>query len=348
MAYDEEILRRARQRFEAARQERRETLEERRQNAYRREPRLRAIEAELRKTSAQILSAALRHDGDPMKALEKLRETNLKLQAEKKTLLGKLHLPLDYLSEQPACPICKDSGYEANGRMCKCLREYCAKEQKKDLSKMLDLGTQSFENFSLDWYSSRKDRIQGMSPRENMEDIFQYCKDYARTFGPESENLFFFGPTGLGKTFLSAAIAREVSAAGYSVLYDSAERVFRQMEAVKFDREDADTRSVRRIFRCDLLIVDDLGTEKRSDFVTSALYQIVNTRLIERRPTILNTNRDPKALAGDYSPQIASRIKGEYQIFSFFGEDIRDLRKAKENSKGTDGHSLYLWGPGYS
>ena len=327
MAYDEEILRRARQRFEAARQQRRQELEARRENAYRRQPRLREIEAELRKTSAQILSAALRHGGDPLRALEKLREKNLSLQAEKKTLLGKLHLPLDYLSEKPGCPLCKDSGY-VNGRMCKCLRDYCAKEQKKDLSKMLDLGTQSFESFSLDWYSNRTNRKQGMSPRENMEGIYETCAEYARKFGTERGNLLFFGSTGLGKTFLSAAIAREVSAAGFSVVYDTAAHVFRQFsDAEKFDREDDARPNVRRILRCDLLILDDLGTEKSSSLVTSALYQIINTRLMERRATILNTNLEPKNLSKYYSPQIASRIEGEYQILGFFGEDIRQLRK---------------------
>ena len=333
MAYDEEILRRARQRFEAARQERRETLEEHRENAYRREPRLRKIETELRKTSAQILSAALRHDGDPRQAVEQLREKNLALQAERKTLLLKLHLRADYLSEQPACAICKDSGYDSNGRMCKCLREYCAKEQKKELSKMLDLGTQSFETFSLDCYSERTDREMRMSPRENMRRVYNACVKYAREFEPGNGNLFFFGSTGLGKTFLSAAIAREVNAAGFSVVYDSAAHVFQQFfDADKFDSDEADMRNVRRILRCDLLILDDLGTEKRSAFVISALYQIVNTRLMERRSTILNTNLEADELADYYSPQIASRIQGEYRSLEFFGEDIR---KKNKHAKGT-------------
>lgn len=331
MAYDEEILRRARERFEAAREERRRTLESRRANAYRREPRLRAIEAELRQTSARILSAALRHDGDPRQAVRELREKNLALQAERKTLLLKLHLRADYLSERPACLICKDSGYDSNGRMCKCLRAYCAEEQKKSLSQMLNLGAQSFDTFSLDWYSPLVDGEA--SPRENMEWVYDECREYARKFGTDGGNLLFFGPTGLGKTFLSAAIAREVSAAGFSVVYDSAAHIFQQFfDAERFDSDETDTRNVRRVLRCDLLILDDLGTEKRSAFVTSALYQIINTRLMERRATILNTNLEPKALTERYSPQIASRIEGEYQIFGFFGDDIRQLRKDNDGN----------------
>ena len=326
MSYDESILRRARERFEAERAERRRTLEGRRENAYHRQPRLREIEEELRKTSGQVLSAALRHGGDPVQAVSELRARNLKLQEERKALLKKMRLPADYLTEKPACPICQDSGYLDDGRMCQCLLEYCAKEQKKELSKMLDLGAQSFESFSLNWYSDRVDSEQGMSPRENMEGVYEDCLEYARNFRPDSGNLLFFGSVGLGKTFLSAAIAREVSAAGYSVVYDTAAHIFRQFEAEKFDREDGADRDVSRVLRCDLLILDDLGTEMRTSFTISALYQIVNTRLMERRSTILNTNLEPSELSDRYSPQIASRIEGEYQILSFFGDDIRKLR----------------------
>ena len=327
MSYDESILRRARQRFEAKRTERRRTLEGRRENVYLRQPRLREIEAELRKTSGQVLAAALRRGADPRKAVEELRERNLKLQEEKRTLLKKLHLSSDYLSEQPACPLCQDSGYLDDGRMCQCLLDYCAQEQRKELSKMLDLGAQSFETFSLNWYSDRTDRKKKMSPRANMEGVYEDCVEYARQFGPGSGNLLFSGATGLGKTFLSAAIAREVSAAGFSVVYDTAAHIFRQFEAEKFDREEGADRDVNRVLRCDLLILDDLGTEMRTAFTVSALYQIVNTRLIERRSTILNTNLTPSELSDRYSPQIASRIEGEYQILSFIGDDIRQLRK---------------------
>ena len=325
MAYDEEILRRAKQRFDAQRQERRATLESRRQNVYRRQPRIRAIDAELRKTSARVLSAALRY-GDPQQAVEQLREKNLNLQAEKKSLLAQLRLPLDYLKDEPACPVCRDSGYTDDGHMCWCLRKLCVQEQKKDLSKMLDLDNQSFENFSLDWYSDRTDRTQGISPRKYMEHIYKACLDYARKFGANSGNLFFFGSSGLGKTFLSAAIAREVSAAGFSVVYDTAANVFQRFEAERFNREASAGNEVNRVLHCDLLILDDLSTDTPSQFMRNALYQIVNTRLLEHRATILSTNLEPTNLE-KYSPQIASRVQGEYEIFGFFGEDIRKLKR---------------------
>jgi DNA replication protein DnaC len=161
--------------------------------------------------------------------------------------------------------------------MCRCLKAYCAREQQKELSRMLDLGSQSFETFSLEWYDQAEDPALGVSPRENMDWIYRTCKRYAAAFGPRSGNLLLTGDPGLGKTFLSAAIAREVSAEGFSVVYDTAAHIFDRFEARKFGREpgEAVEADVDRVTDCDLLILDDLGTELTTPFVQSALYGIV-------------------------------------------------------------------------
>ena len=261
--------------------------------------------------------------------MERLREENLRLQEEKRTLLRQMDLPEDCLDEKPVCALCGDTGYR-NGRMCRCLRAYYAREQQKELSRMLDLGSQSFDTFSLEWYSEEADPRLGVSARENMDWVCRTCRRYAETFGRGSGNLLLTGNPGLGKTHLSAAIAREVSDEGWSVVYDTASRVFERFEAQKFGREDgeADT-DVDRVLNCDLLILDDLGTEMVTAFVQSALYRIVNTRLMEKRPTIISTNLRPEQLAQRYSPQTASRIEGEYQILPFTGQDIRRLKKLR-------------------
>ena len=196
---------------------------------------------------------------------------------------------------------------------------------------MLDLGNQSFESFSLEWYSETEDPALGVSPRENMDWICRTCKRYAAGFGQGSGNLLLTGDPGLGKTFLSAAIAREVSAEGYSVVYDTAVHIFDRFEARKFGRElgEAVEADVERVMDCDLLILDDLGTEMTTPFVQSALYSILNGRITDRRATILSTNLKLDELARRYTPQIASRIEGEYQVLPFFGEDIRRLRKER-------------------
>jgi len=318
-------MRLAQQRFQEDHRDREARFRQRREEIFRRQPRLREIDRELRSTTGRIISSALRHGTDPLPAVEVLREENLALQEEKRMLLAQMGLPEDCLEESPACPGCGDTGYRG-GQMCRCLRNYYAREQQKELSRLLDLGGQSFETFSLEWYSEDCNSALGISARENMDWVYRTCKRYAESFGPGSGNLLLTGDPGLGKTFLSAAIAREVSGEGWSVVYDTAAHVFECFEARKFGREEEDS-DVERILRCDLLILDDLGTEMTTAFVQSALYQIVNSRLLENRASILSTNLPVEMLERRYSPQVASRLEGEYQVLPFFGQDIRKLKK---------------------
>ena len=326
MAYDGKILRLALQEFEKDRAQREASEESRRERIFQRQPRLREIERQLCSTMSRIITGALRRGTDPGPAIQTLRDENLSLQAEKRELLGRMGLPEDCLEEKPLCPLCGDTGYR-NGKMCRCLRRYYAREQQKELSRMLDLGSQSFDTFSLEWYPDRYDTAQGCVPRQHMEMVYDVCADYAHQFAKRPGNLLLFGAPGLGKTHLSAAIAREVSGEGFSVVYDTAGHVFERFETQKFSREETAESDVERVLSCDLLILDDLGTEMTTAFVQSALYQIVNIRLMERLSTILSTNLTPGDIARRYSPQIASRIEGEYQILPFVGEDIRKLKK---------------------
>jgi len=329
MAYDGKIMRRALQRFEEDRAQRESRFEERREAIFRRQPRLREIDMELRSTMSRIIASALRRGTDPRPAVDRLRDENLSLQQEKRQLLAAMNLPEDALDAKPACALCGDSGYRG-GAVCRCLRSYYAQEQQKELSRMLDLGSQSFDTFSLDWYSDRYDANIGCAPREHMETVYDVCAHYAHQFGKKPANLLLFGNPGLGKTFLSAAIAREVSGEGFSVVYDTAAHIFERFETQKFGREEGADSDVERILGCDLLILDDLGTEMTTAFVQSALYQIINTRLMERRSTIISTNLSPEKIAQRYSPQVASRLEGEYQILPFVGEDIRKLKRRRE------------------
>ena len=327
MPYDGKIVRRALRRFEEDRRDREDRALDRREAVFQRQPRLREIDAELRATMGRILSTALRKGTDPRAAVEALKKQNLGLQEERRLLLENLGLPADCLEEKPACPLCADTGWR-DGRMCRCLKAYCAREQQKELSRMLDLGSQSFETFSLEWYDQAEDPALGVSPRENMDWILRTCKRYAAGFGPGSGNLLLTGAPGLGKTFLSTCIAREVSAKGFSVVYDTAAHVFAQFERSKFGREDeAAEADVHRCMACDLLILDDLGSEMATAFVVSALYQIVNTRLMTGKKTILSTNLTPEEVGRRYGAAIRSRLEGEYQVLTFFGEDIRKLKR---------------------
>ena len=330
MGYDGKISHRASQRFEEDRQRRKEQFRQQRERIFARQPRLRRIDEELNSTMSRIIAQALRKGVDTQAAIAHLKEENLGLQAEKLRLLTELNLPVDVLDEKPACALCGDIGYRG-GVMCRCLKQYCMQEQKKELSRMLDLGSQSFDSFSLDWYSDVYNGAWGISAREHMEMVYDTCGDYAHQFGKRPSNLLLFGDPGLGKTHLSAAIAREVSEKGFSVVYDTAGHVFERFEQQKFGREEGETVSsdVARILNTDLLILDDLGTEMTTTFVQSALYQIINTRLMEKKSTIISTNLSPEKLALRYSAQIASRIEGEYEMLPFVGEDIRKQKREK-------------------
>ena len=329
MAYDGKIMRRALLRFEEDKQQRQARTRERREGIFGREPRLREIESELSATMSKVIAGALRHGTDPTPVINRLRDENLSLQEEKRRLLAEMNLPADALEERPACVLCDDTGYRG-GAVCRCLKNYYTREQQKDLSRMLDLGSQSFDTFDLEWYPETLLAGKSISYRRHMEEtVLNACQEFAMGFGKRTENLLLCGKPGLGKTHLSAAIAREVSDKGFSVVYDTAAHVFERFENHKFSREEdeAVASDVERILNCDLLILDDLGTEMTTAFVQSALYQIINTRLMERKSTIISSNLSPDKIAQRYSDQIASRIEGEYQVLVFVGEDIRKLKK---------------------
>ncbi len=327
MSYDGKIMRRALARFDEDKQRRAAAFAQRCDVLYDRVPRLGQIEQELRGTLPQIIASALRRGTDPMPAIGVLRDNNLELQRERAELLALHGYDADYLTEQPHCPLCRDSGYRGSA-VCRCLQEYYAREQIAELSKLLNMGSETFETFDFNWYSTDRGSYR-RSPRETAEHNFDVCQDYAHQFSPRSGNLLLFGAPGLGKTFLSACIARVVSENGYSVVYDTAGSIFSQFEAAKFHREEEEgaVDDVKRCMECDLLIVDDLGTEMTTAFVQSAFYQIVNGRLAAGKKTIVSTNLTPDQIGQRYGKQVLSRIEGEYQILPFIGEDIRKLKR---------------------
>lgn len=331
MSYDGRLLRRALSRLEARRSERETMLSARTEEVYRRIPRIAEIDEALKASVIDVISLSLRSDRDPLPAISVLRDKNLDLQAERAELLASRGYPISYLDDIPDCPKCGDTGY-VGASMCGCLKALYAEEQIKELSNLLNMGSQSFDQFRFDYYSEDPFPGEDASPRENMEVVYETCVNYARHFGEWRGNLFLNGPPGLGKTFLSACIAREVSKRGFSVVYDSAPAVFAQFEAQKFSRDQDDARGakdeIHRYLNCDLLILDDLGTELPTPFTASALYTLINSRLVAEKKTVINSNLSPDDLRRRYPPQIISRLEGEYHQLPFFGQDIRRLKKS--------------------
>ena len=325
MAYSESVLRRARERLELARSEAQDESERRIRGIYQDYPRLREIDLAMKATVAEAVAAAFRTGEDPTAAVEDARKKNLALQEERSWLLQANDLEEADLEPDTFCPHCGGRGYVGEA-MCECLRELCRQEQKKELSSLLG-GRENFDGFRLDYYPEEYDENIGASPRMVMERVFRRCRQYAREFSVQSPSLLFTGATGLGKTFLSACIARTAAESGHSVVYDTAMTLFADFEAAKFGGEEAEKAQTAKYLACDLLIIDDLGTEMTTQFTQSALYNVVNTRLVRRLPTIISTNLTTRELQSRYLQQTASRLLGAYERMTFVGRDIRLLKK---------------------
>ena len=330
MAFEPKIVQRAAARLERRREgrERRRWMLER--QLYQREPKLRDLDRALRGTMVELTDLiasgkAVAPDGPEIAAI---RAKNLDLQAQRAQLLHAMGYPPDALDDSPACPQCGDTGWVGT-QMCSCLKQLCTQEQIKELTRLLDLTEeQSFARLRLDVYSDQPWQGMARSPRENMTRIVTVCQGFARQFpNYPLKNLLLSGGTGLGKTFLSGCIAREVSERGASVVYDTAISLFATFESRKFSRDMEEGRQARddtrRYLNCDLLILDDLGSELTTPFVHSALYELINSRLLTDRRTIISTNLSMEQIAARYTPQIASRIEGLFQELTFYGEDIR-------------------------
>ena len=320
MAYNTEVLRRARQRLESEKADRASRQREHLQTAYEKIPRLREIDMLLQSTMAAAAQAAFQQGGDAQRLMEQAKEKNLALQEEKRRILAE-HFPEGYLEEGPLCRKCWGEGY-IGSTMCDCLRELCRQEQIKEVS-LLSAGDQSFDNFSLTYYSDRVDPKYGASPRVIMQHNFEICRKYAETFSPKSGNLLFIGGTGLGKTHLSACVAAAAADKGYSVAYETASHLFSKLEKHRFNPDEHSFQDVEKLNRCDLLIVDDLGTELPGNFVTAALYTLLNDRLLAEKPMVISTNLTIDEITRRYNPQIASRLQGSFNRLTFVGEDVR-------------------------
>lgn len=290
---------------------------------YQRIPQIRRIDSELRSQMLELAVAAFQSDNSD--SVKNLAARNLELQSQREKLLTDAGYPADYTDDKPVCSLCADRGY-VGSRMCSCLAELCARQQIKELSALLKLGSESFDDFRMDYYSAVRHADYGVAPRDNMELVYEQCVHYARNFGKDSANLCFRGGTGLGKTFLAACIAREVSGNGWSVVYDTAINVLDAFERVKFNNDEDAEEYTGQVLNCDLLILDDLGTEMKTQFTVSALYNIVNTRLLKNKKTLLTTNLTLNEMKERYTPQIMSRIEGEYTTLFFFGDDIRVMK----------------------
>lgn len=329
MSIDGKALAKAKARLEDNKRAFEAQREDRLREVYLKCPRIMTLDREIKGTVIDVIGIALRKGQDPDDAVAELREKNLYLQSERIQSLMSAGFSPDYIDNEYLCTHCRDTGYIGTD-ICSCLKKLYTEELKASLSSLFKLGNESFDNFDLTWYDDTPNPELGMPTRSYMEGICETCYRYANKFSLKSTNLFFNGDTGLGKTFLSACIARVVADKGFSVVYDMACSIFSAFEEEKFSKSDDPELlrgEIRRYLECDLLIMDDLGTEMTTAFTISALYELLNTRLIAGKKTIISSNLSLDELRRRYTPQILSRLEGEFQILKFYGRDIRLIKK---------------------
>jgi DNA replication protein DnaC len=297
----------------------------RRDLVYKKIPRVRELEQQI--SASGILAARAVIGGkDVVAEMEKLRDTNLALQAELKQLLLSNGYAEDEFEPRYSCQKCGDTGYiEDNNRtiVCPCLKNALISCACEELNRTAPLALSTFETFSLEYYDKAIDPQAGVSPYNHMGKIYRYCQSYADRFSESSESILMKGATGLGKTHLSLAIANEVIKKGYGVIYVSAPPLVQRLEKIYFSKTDVDDDISNLLMDCDLLIVDDLGTEFHGQFSVSQLYNIFNSRMLSNKPIIINTNLTMRELEKIYSERFVSRISGNAQKLDFLGRDIR-------------------------
>lgn len=323
MAYSMEVLRRAKAALAQQRSDQESRQLSNLEHAYEQLPQLRQIDIQLRKTMAAAAQAVFAQGGDAQAAMDRVRQENLALQAQRKALVES-HFAPGFLDETPVCTECGGTGYVGSA-MCSCLKALCVEQQRKELSKVFT-GRESFESFDLSYYPDEILPQVKVSPRRVMEKNLEHCRRFARHFGQDSGNLLLVGGTGLGKTHLALAVGRAVGEQGCSVCYETAIGLFSKLEKAKFTPTEENRRDAERLESCDLLIIDDLGTEMPGQFVTAALYGLINERLMTGKSMIITTNLTVEDAQKRYSPQIASRLYGDFRRLTFLGSDIRVLK----------------------
>jgi len=256
--------------------------------------------------------------------VDKLRRSSLALQKEKKQLLVQNGFDEDALSINYICPVCRDTGY-VNERMCTCHKELLKEIERDALRKIAPLDSCTFESFKTEYYPA-KPMDNSVVPREKAEKILDSCRMYAQGFHLHSPNLMFMGGTGLGKTHLSLSIANVAINKGFSVVYGTSQNILSDLQNENFGRTENIYYNEYDVLNCDLLIIDDLGTEFKSAYTVACLYNIINTRILRKKPIIISTNFNHDDLNREYDQRITSRLAGEFSTLILEGNDIRYIK----------------------
>ncbi len=327
MGYNKENYRRIKSEYSQKYLKAQQAADNRKFALYEKIPGLRELDRMLACAGPEIMSAVIGDGNDTEAKVQKIRERNSKMLAERKALLEAYGYPEDYTDVHYECEKCGDTGY-VDTKMCDCMKRalILAGYESSGIAGLMQ--TQNFKTFSLDYYS----RANGAY--DNMKRIYEKMMNFAAGFNVDTyKNYLFMGGTGLGKTHLSTAVAKDVIDRGFDVLYVCAAGMIGDFEYRRFGNStiDGEAGSTSRYYTADLLIIDDLGTEVINQFTVSCLYDVINSRIIRRRSTIISTNLNQDEIRQKYWDRITSRLFGEYLPMAFFGDDVRKQKVKNGN-----------------
>lgn len=314
--------------IEKRREDRNNLISARKNEIYSRIPRIKEIENRLSSTGMMLLTRVSENETTPEEAVAAIMAENKQYSDEVRRLLTENGYSPDYLDPPYVCSICSDTGYDSKGKLCTCLRNEITAHALKEANLTKHMAGQTFDKFDLSYYDNDIKNSAGIGARENASSILRVARNFADNFDFIETNLLFYGPSGLGKTFLSSAIASELLKKGKDVLYISANSLFPALENMHFGRRDDQGAYIAdRALMSDLLILDDLGAEFITQFTTSELFRIMNQRLLTGKKMVFSTNLTLPEIENSYSERIVSRIIGNFETLRFFGEDIRKKKK---------------------
>ena len=302
--------------------------DDRMREVYGKDQRLKAIDDNI--SSCSLAQARKLLNGD-VTALSKLRSQLTEFRQQRLSILKELGYSEQYFEPSYECPDCKDTGYIGNQR-CHCFKQRAIDLVYTQSNIRSILKTENFNTFCYDYYSETEvNPTTGLTSLETMQNAVKECRKFINEFDSVFSNLFFYGDTGVGKTFLSNCIAKELLDTGHSVIYFTAFQLFDVFEQNTFHKSTTENiiAAHQNIFDCDLLIIDDLGTEMPNSFTVSQLFLCLNERILRRKSTIISTNLTLNKVAEIYSERTFSRISSSYVILKLFGDDIRIQKKLR-------------------
>lgn len=299
---------------------------DRKDEIYNKIPRIREIDNIIASSSLNAAKDRIRGIHNDK---EQLRQNKKALEDEKKKLLIQSGYPDSYLEHIYTCSTCMDTGY-VNSQMCSCLKQIIINELYKQSTIQHILQKENFDTFSLDYYSRENDGRHPFSPYENASNILARSRSFVDEFQQSRPGILIYGGSGLGKTFISNCIAKALLDKGNTVLYLSSINLFENIlsDIIMNNSRNKDNQlTYDYIFNCDLLIIDDLGTEMTNNFVQSQLFEIINTRKNKSLSTLISTNLSKNQMKERYSERTMSRIVADFIVFNFYGDDIRYIKR---------------------